>query len=868
MIKFLVLALLRIDVIARSFFCVALDLYNLFKKRFHTYSFYHQNMAIKEIHQSVLNRWMLENRLNQIWPFWIREAMFDNASFLVTFPVCVSNSSRRNWHVLGASSHSYAYVDEYGLLVPSKSSWSIDFWLYDTDKIVPQSEWCLQRRSVDANGCVIMVYTYNAISIYLEFFSKNTNGIGLVTFSKIVLKNTSEDEQDFSIMVALRPYNTEGYAPIYSLSYLEGVGVVVNNHLGIVLDHLPDNVVFLDGKTDVSLYGVKWEKILFASCLDGLASGLLNFKLHLKKEETYTLNFKFLGSKNNALLRGSFDFLKNKGKAKQDINNVATKMEALSFEKELAEIKSISKKLLIKMASIEGGGYVEPVQASLLQVIQRIEFAFYSKDKKENILPSLEQLEILRMLNYYGLSEYVGELLKKLIMKDKKLMFYFSKKLTPKQIAQLTILLVELAKLSSKKALIEGYVVFLKKVVKLFFNSMEKKMRLFLAVENKLSTDFVLSEFLWTLSAGHHLADLCQIIADNSGYEYFMVQFSILSELLLEACDLISHRYIKNPLLFYSVKNLYDYRLIENLFAVSDLNLSDKWQPYLKQTLDWVSLEFVRDSKMVMMDSFIGYSIVDTFYYVYVLLKKMVGKPLQVIDAINKYRTATFSWPDHVSFKTGGGSYGDGHSLMASTWFLIVMRFVFINEDVDGGLILHPYTSKDVFNDTGTISFSLFPTIYGVVSLSLILKGTILEGKYQFNKLKNPQHIILKLPFIIDSCDKLRISKKQMLIIPRDKEEIKFSAVVSDIDDPNVEEDNTGFLKFFDESVVDATAQTLADQSQKYRLSEVVSDVKDQVSDQTIDSSYDSEFTPSLEAISDLNLPKESDRKSNVDESE
>lgn len=197
--------------------------------------------------RGVVNSQAIQHNLDWIWPFWVNRQFNprDKGFIPRAFSVSHINLTHRNWTALGLPDYEeYSLVDPRGLVTPFMDGWSLDGWVVsDEERVLIPSRLPHVRQTLDY---------WNTLKVETQ---SSAHDIALMSRASMEVINgiptcriMYEAYAPFAarLVIALRPYNTEGVSFINDVSVLDDSldGWIVNEDKKIFLKDVPDRYVF------------------------------------------------------------------------------------------------------------------------------------------------------------------------------------------------------------------------------------------------------------------------------------------------------------------------------------------------------------------------------------------------------------------------------------------------------------------------------------------------------------------------------------------------------------------------------------------------------------------------------------------------
>jgi hypothetical protein len=252
-------------------------------------------MGIPMVLRGVLTNQSLPVCLDWVLPFWAEKQFSpDSESFLPRgFNPISYNLTERNWTGIGNldSAHE-AIVDPRGMLTPFPEAWSLDFWLWseesgghDGDILAPSR---MPEASQTLEGHAPRVVTRikdKGLGLIIEAWACRDSDLDLAV-EQVRVENHDETPRSFYLYCSVRPFNPEGVALIHELSY-EAPGLfVINKNPGVLFIEEPELVSCSNYREgDISFQVPEPARRVMTRCPVGLCTGLAGWKVELDPGE-------------------------------------------------------------------------------------------------------------------------------------------------------------------------------------------------------------------------------------------------------------------------------------------------------------------------------------------------------------------------------------------------------------------------------------------------------------------------------------------------------------------------------------------------------------------------------------------------------
>ncbi len=198
--------------------------------------------------QGAINAHIFANALDWMLPDWVHRMKRDLRGRIPT--EAMNNTSHRNWIVLGGiASNAYAISDTKGLVTAITDCGSIDFWLKVNDEILFPTLVDPKESRLSMVSPEDQLYQWNAAVGSVEFsrlIYHVKNGECEYLYNEVVLQNLSLEETEFTFYVVLRPLTQLGVEPIENITYSDG-RLFSNGILSVISDQSPSQVILSTG---------------------------------------------------------------------------------------------------------------------------------------------------------------------------------------------------------------------------------------------------------------------------------------------------------------------------------------------------------------------------------------------------------------------------------------------------------------------------------------------------------------------------------------------------------------------------------------------------------------------------------------------
>lgn len=169
--------------------------------------------------RGLVNSRVVQHNLDWVWPYWI-ERQFDprDPSFVPrAFSITHINLTHRNWTALGhPDCEELPIVDPRGLVTPIYDGWSLDGWVMceDGTELLPsRTKHARQTQTFDKGALVATESESDGMALRCDSWVELDRGRPVCR-----VQWTATSERNASLVLSLRPCNSEGIAFIHDVS--------------------------------------------------------------------------------------------------------------------------------------------------------------------------------------------------------------------------------------------------------------------------------------------------------------------------------------------------------------------------------------------------------------------------------------------------------------------------------------------------------------------------------------------------------------------------------------------------------------------------------------------------------------------------
>ncbi|MBT5856201.1 hypothetical protein HOH87_06165 [bacterium] len=737
------------------------------KKLAHYLPGYQRHVAL-----GLLNHEIIGSNIQSIWPHWVyKQLLPDSPHFSGSqLPPILLNNTNRNWTGLSFPGvNETPIVDPCGLITPNPFGWSLDLWVANSTKITSAAK--LQRigQTINPNYPLISTdFQVQDLDIKSETFYKHYNQSEDLLFNRVSLTNKGDKALKFSIILAIRPYNPEGLAPISDIVYMTNNAFIVNNRLGLLLDKKPDNVICLnhDDGDILNFYG-KWEMIFQTKCPMHQASALAEYQLTIPPGETQTITAK-LPIETPASLKKVFQKTLNP-KQKKGLQKRINTLQTISLENELDKCKRDWKALRKSTTKFT---FSNPkTQAFIDQTISHI-FGLQG------------QTQLVSGSFTYNTASFLSSIMTARLWTELN-EFHFARTLLNTLLADACRSLKKpfpQTSLENASLLLQGIYDYLR--ITQDFDWVEKRLsnidqleKIILAHPIKKSVQTralksLLLKNIQTKSLYLDNADIQNLLWASTGLESHIhirillekpsksakpkQLLALLQDKLSNKLDAVNQQSQALKETHSELSNTY----ISSLIGCYPMTAISPKHPSIQRYLQSISPNLLSSTILYSFSGHSGISPTQNFHLAQLYIQNDPDKASSILTELMSLATETGCWPETIHPVSHGGMVGDGQYTLAHVESLRLLRNCLVKED-STTLWITPAIPKEWLGKQGdTIGLEKAPTRFGPIDFQLKHKGSSIELliKHQFHT--KPKDIRIRLPYTISTLKLAHTEKK------------------------------------------------------------------------------------------------------------
>lgn len=256
--------------------------------------------------------------------------------------------------------------------------------------------------------------------------------------------------------------------------------------------------------------------------------------------------------------------------------------------------------------------------------------------------------------------------------------------------------------------------------------------------------DYYYWDDFWGIAGLQAAAASMRRIGDNTDGEFTTAaaQFSAAVERSLQRCE----RRLGRPAMPASPYRRLDAGAIGSLVPGYPLQLYAPDDPRLIDTAEFLLERCLVKGAFFQDMIHAGLNVYLTLHIAQVLLRAGDSRYLELMDAVAALASPTGQWPEAIHPRTGGGCMGDGHHVWASAEWVLMVRHCFVREEGDRLILCAGVPRRWLDSANATLAFGPAPTTFGVVSIRVTRAGRQLRVEWDGDWHHAAPEIEVRLP--------------------------------------------------------------------------------------------------------------------------
>ena len=719
--------------------------------------------------RGLLNFAVLQMQRDWVYPFWVHKQLDPESDSYIPRaqnPLLI-NITHRNWTAVGTPNGFYeAIVDPRGLVTPLPREWSVDTWLVTSDQAFFPSRAASAEQSYEKNfPCLTTHIDFGEIELQLEHFAASTNHQVDVLFGKSSVVNKSKENRSGMICIAIRPFNPEGVAPVFSVEFKSPRIAHINTLPGLVFAETPDAIYcssYAQGDLGYAIgqnpgKALTRPQSLSSKCDRGEAHAVALFRFNLNPGEERQVHYsvalsddKNLGSRTKQSWRVSFDKRKSQERGKWE--------------------KEISSGAVVNFADSDLQALFDACRLSLLQFNDEdfispgpfLYHHFWYRD-------AAVMLRALDVLGFHDRVRNVIDAFQSRLASDG-----FFRGPDGEWDSNGAVLW-----LIHQHLLLNPAHLWLKKeygqirkaaqwIVRKRQQSANGLMPASLSAEHLGTVDQYYWDSFWSLAGLQSIAHMASMLDLAPDAKYFQKDADAFEGKIVDSLKNVAQRFGEEFIPATPLRN-FDESAIGSVSSIYPLGLFGGKLNAAANTAHKLRRQFVLDKGFLHPFVHSGYNPYLTLQLAHSLLKLgEIEEAWSVAETIFRQASPPFSFPEAIHPRTGGGTMGDGHHGWVAAEVILFLRSCLVTEE-KGALILFRGGNGRLVRRGVDISLKKLPTEFGPFSCSLtfVSEGrAILDFENAFDQKRRPSSIEVYLPFEIKEV--VASPDQNVLDIPRD----------------------------------------------------------------------------------------------------
>ena len=633
------------------------------------------------------NTLAIHSNQNWIWPYWVeRQLNPDSDDFIPTgVNLLTNNLSFRNWTALSIPGNRLeAMIDPVGMLTMEPFSWSImPYLIIDQNYHVPaKMDISSVKQTLHKNKWPEVITCYKT-SPDIQWISKSkTLDINQqqILQQKFIIKNKSSVSRSLTFGISLRPYNSLTIGHIHKLTCKKNLWKINGNPAVLMLkspdfiyasNRLLGDPVFLENQTVTK---EKTEKVKLIS-RSGISTGIAIYEITLLPGEQRSFQFLCSDKQSSAL-----SIKKKNSEWKTDINN-AEKL----FRQNWKQWSKKGLNIYLPDKEIKNSFYAVKNHLNVFDDVEQFtpgSFFYHTGWFRDSAFLSLgfdqvgffDQVEN-KFKRYFKLQTFKG--------------YFKSQGGEWDSTGQALFTVISHIRRTGKTKLLSQYYPALMKgakwINKVRLTQIDKSSPHYgllpagLSAEHFGPNDHYYWDNFWSLAGIKQLIWCAQYLNKEVDKKWLQELFDQYSRDLQKSIDDVSRRTEHNALPCSPYRWM-DTAAIGNLAAITPMHVVSSDQYWVKPSLDFLWQNNVRNGLFFQHIIHSGLNIYLSIQLAKLFLIHQDPRWKVIFRAILDKASPTWTWPEAIHPKTGGGCMGDGDHGWAAAEFISLIRHIFIFE--------------------------------------------------------------------------------------------------------------------------------------------------------------------------------------------
>jgi hypothetical protein len=714
-------------------------------------------VSIPVVMRGLLNFAVLQMRDDWVYPYWVHQQLDpDSESFIARSqnPLLI-NVTHRNWTAVGTPHGRHeAVIDPRGLATPLPREWSVDVWLADEESGIffPSLATPPRQTFGPVLPSVTTAFDAGGLELVTEYFASTLKKGPDVLFGSARVRNLSTVRRGGIVCVAVRPFNAEGVAPVFSIGFETSRLLSVDGSIGVVFAQAPD------WASCGSMQSGDLSQLLMVACTGiveqtahprmacdkGLAHALAAYRFDLAPGEEYSTRYSIALAEQGTL-----------------ISRAPARTWRVNFERRKSEQMEAWKRETAVGASwrLADPALQELFEASRLALLQFNDGDFISPGAWVYhhfwFRDAATMLRALDVLGYHRRVRGVIDAFPARLTRDG----FFrgpdgewdSNGAVLWTVHQHAMLTRPDAWLSHWWPTIEQATRWIDRMQGRTVNGLMPKS---LSAEHFGLTDQYYWDSFWSLAGLRAASGAASLLGNTAARSLLAAKADGLERNILAAMEFDVKR-LEKVLIPAGPGRPFDASAIGSLSCIYPLDFGGAFRPFGESTVRELRARFVRERGFYHPIIHSGYNPYLTMHVAHsLLLMGDVRGAWDVADTLLHQAKPPYSFPEAMHPRSGGGSMGDGHHGWAAAEILLFLRDCIVN-DRGAALALFEGNNGRLVRSDVDASFHVLPTRFGAISCSLRHEGGTrvrLTLDATFHDDARPECIDVHLPFPVASA--------------------------------------------------------------------------------------------------------------------
>jgi hypothetical protein len=699
--------------------------------------------------RGLLNFAVLQMLREWNFPYWVHKQLNPRSESYAARsqnPLLI-NTTHRNWTAVGTPNGFHeAIVDPRGLATPLPREWSVDTWLVVEKEIFfPSLCDAVEQDFASKLPCVSTRFSVDGIDLSLEHFAAGTNHGFDVLFSKTTVRNSTTEKKSGAICVAVRPFNPEGVAPIFSLDFKSSRIVSVNNVTGVVFAETPDRVFCSSRDTGDLSYALKQRALdpaqnpstTTSRCPHGLAHSVAVFRYSLAPGEMFPIHYSIALADETQLRRRrtkqTWRVSYEKRKSEQQTRWEKELGGGAKFEFADPTLQTLYDSCILTLLQFNDDGFISPGP-----------FLYHHFWYRDAVV-------MLRALDVLGFHKRVRNVID--AFPDRLTVDGFFRGPDGEWDSNGAVLwsIQQHFRLTSQHLWLKNWYPNIKRAAQWIVRKRKQSpnglMPPSLSAEHLGTVDQYYWDTFWSLAGLRAMAEIAGTLGQKADAHFFDKEAHEFNQDILDTFKSVSQRLGEEVIPATPFRN-FDESAIGSISSIYPLALFGNELRHPTNTVKKLRENFVDEKGFFHPFVHSGYNPYLTLQIAHSFLNLgEIAKAWEVAETVFRQAHPPYSLPEAIHPRTGGGTMGDGHHGWAAAEIILFLRDCLVKEE-EGKLSLFKGSNKRLVQKGRDTTLKNVPTTFGPFSCSLSFTA---EDSATLNFVGNfrdePSTIDIFLPF-------------------------------------------------------------------------------------------------------------------------